>query len=119
VTLAATLGTPEDRADVAAGFQSAVVDTLVIKTRRALRQTGLKRLVVAGGVSANRLLRDELRALAAAEGGKAYFPRLEFCGDNGAMIAFAGCQRLLAGQCEPAAITARPRWPITELMPVG
>lgn len=117
VTLEATRGTPEDRADVAAGFQAAVADTLVIKTRRALRQTGFKRLVVAGGVSANRQLRMKLRDLAAAEGGQAYFPRLEFCGDNGAMIAFAGCQRLMAGQQDPAEINARPRWPITDLAP--
>jgi N6-L-threonylcarbamoyladenine synthase len=119
VTLEATRGTREDRADVAAGFQEAVVDTLVIKTRRALRQTGFKRLVVAGGVSANRLLREKLSDLAAVEGCLAYFPRLEFCGDNGAMIAFAGCHRLLAGQHEPAEISARPRWPITQLMPAA
>lgn len=117
VTLQATGGSPQDRADVAAGFQAAVVDTLVIKTRRALRQTGLKRLVVAGGVSANRLMRQRLETMAREENGVAYFPRLDFCGDNGAMIAYAGCQRLLAGQREPAEIIARPRWPMTELCP--
>lgn len=115
VTLQATGGSPEDRADVAAGFQDAVVDTLVIKTRRALQLTGFERLVVAGGVSANRLMRERLARMAEKEGCRVYFPRLEFCGDNGAMIAYAGCQRLLAGQRESAEITARPRWPITDL----
>ena len=117
VTLQASAGGPQDRADIAAGFQAAVGDTLLIKTRRALRQTGLKRLVVAGGVSANRLMRQKLEAMTADEGCRVYFPRLEFCGDNGAMIAYAGCQRLQAGQCELDAINARPRWPIAELTP--
>ena len=119
VTLKASTGSLQDRADIAAGFQAAVVDTLLIKTRRALRQTGLKRLIVAGGVSANRLMRQKLDVMTAEEGCRAYFPRLEFCGDNGAMIAYAGCQRLQAGQHEPAAISARPRWPIAELTPPG
>ena len=117
VTLQGTSGSPSDLADIAAGFEAAVADTLVIKTRRALRQTGLKRLVVAGGVSANQRLRTSLEGMVRSEGGRAYFPRLEFCGDNGAMIAFAGCQRLLANQADPPEIIARPRWPITELTP--
>ena len=119
VTLQSTQGHARDRADVAAGFQRAVVDTLVIKTRRALQQTGLRRLVVAGGVSANHLMRAELDHMTRRMGCRAYFPRLEFCGDNGAMIAYAGCQRLKAGQSEPLAIHARPRWPLSELTPDG
>lgn len=117
VTLQATKRTAQDRADIAAGFQKAVVDTMVIKTRRALQQTGLKRLVVAGGVSANRLMREQLEIMTHKEGCHVFFPRLEFCGDNGAMIAYAGCQRLMAGQHEPMEISARPRWPLTELTP--
>lgn len=119
VTLQSTPGNSRDCADVAAGFQRAVVDTLVIKTRRALQQTGLRRLVVAGGVSANRLMREELEDMTKRMECRAYFPRLEFCGDNGAMIAYAGCQRLQAGQREPLAISARPRWPLNELTPAG
>lgn len=114
-TLAATAGAARDRADIAAAFQDAVVDTLVIKARRALEQTGLRQLVVAGGVSANRQLRTALARLGQSEGCQVYFPRLEFCGDNGAMIAFAGCLRLLAGEREPPLIQARPRWPLAEL----
>lgn len=103
------------RADIARAFEDAVVDTLVIKCRRALEQTGLKRLVVAGGVSANRHLRERLASAADKLGASAYYPRPEFCTDNGAMIAFAGCLRLEAGQREPLAFTARPRWPMGEL----
>lgn len=116
-TLAATAGSATDKADIAAGFQLAVVDTLAIKSRRALQQTGLVRLVVAGGVSANTLMREKLEIMATQEGYQVYFPRLDFCGDNGAMIAYAGCQRLLAGYAEPQTISARPRWPLTELRP--
>ncbi|WJW75374.1 tRNA (adenosine(37)-N6)-threonylcarbamoyltransferase complex transferase subunit TsaD [Thiohalobacter sp. IOR34] len=106
------------RCDIARAFQDAVVDTLAIKCRRALEQTGLKRLVVAGGVGANRALRERLRELAEARGGAVYYPRPEFCTDNGAMIAFAGCLRLAAGQQEAAQIEARARWPLEELGPV-
>lgn len=116
-TMATTPGTREDKADIAAAFQEAVVDTLLIKSRRALRETGLTRLVVAGGVSANRLMREKLAQMAGQEGYRVYFPRLEFCGDNGAMIAYAGCRRLLAGANEPPEIGAQPRWPLSGLEP--
>jgi N6-L-threonylcarbamoyladenine synthase len=107
---------PGARADVARAFEEAVVETLVIKCRRALRATGMKQLVIAGGVSANTRLRAGLDRMAQEEGARASYPRPEFCTDNGAMIAFAGCLRLAAGQHEPtAAFTARPRWPMGEL----
>ena len=118
-TLAATEASQQDKADVACAFQAAVVDTLIIKCRRALQQSGFKRLVVAGGVSANRLMRERLGQMASKEGYQVFFPRLEFCTDNGAMIAYAGCQRLLAGRGEPPEIHSRPRWPLDELEPVG
>ncbi|MEA3151638.1 MAG: tRNA N6-adenosine threonylcarbamoyltransferase [Gammaproteobacteria bacterium] len=86
----------ELRADVARGFQEAVVDTLAEKSRRALRATGHRRLVVAGGVGANRKLRERLGVIASESGAELYFPRTEFCTDNGAMIALAGCLRLAA-----------------------
>jgi len=108
----------QDKADIAAAFQEAVADTLAIKCRRALQQTGLNRLVVAGGVSANRAIRGALAVMAEKEKARIYFPRTEFCTDNGAMIAYAGCQRLLAGQHQGLDILARPRWPMSDLAPV-
>ncbi len=102
-------------ADIAASFQAAVVDALLIKSRRALRETGLRRLVIAGGVGANRLLRERLAAGLEAE---VHYPRLEFCTDNGAMIALAGCLRLCAGQRSGLALEIRPRWPLAELAPI-
>ncbi|MFA7633886.1 MAG: tRNA (adenosine(37)-N6)-threonylcarbamoyltransferase complex transferase subunit TsaD [Thiohalomonadaceae bacterium] len=102
-------------ADIARAFEDAVVDTLAIKCRRALRQMGLKRLVMAGGVSANMRLRARLAEVAAEEGAQVYYPRAEFCTDNGAMIAYAGYLRLQAGQHESLAIQARPRWPMESL----
>jgi N6-L-threonylcarbamoyladenine synthase len=105
----------QDRADIAHAFQEAVVATLLIKCRRAFRQTGLKTLVIAGGVSANTRLREELARLAAEEGGQLYYPALRYCTDNGAMIAYAGCQRLLAGQQDDLGIQARPRWNLETL----
>jgi len=116
-TLASTQESRQDRADVAHAFQEAVADTLTIKCRRALRECGFRRLVVAGGVSANRRIRQKLDRMAREEGCRVFFPRLEFCTDNGAMIAFAGCQRLLHGHMEPPVIHARPRWPLEELTP--
>lgn len=105
------------RADIASAFQEAVVDTLAIKCQRALRETGLQRLVVSGGVSANTLLRERLRDMAHEMGAQVYYPRLEFCTDNGAMIAYAGYQRLRAGQAEPLAFSATPRWSMNDLAP--
>lgn len=105
-------------ADVALEFEQAAIATLAIKCRRALDQTGHKRLVVAGGVSANHLLRKELGKLAAALGAKVYYPRPEFCTDNGAMIAYAGALRLAAGQHEGFAFRVHPRWEIDRLPPV-
>ncbi|HET7176855.1 MAG TPA: tRNA (adenosine(37)-N6)-threonylcarbamoyltransferase complex transferase subunit TsaD [Gammaproteobacteria bacterium] len=109
---------PQDeqtRADVARGFEEAVVDTLAIKCERALRETGLSRLVVAGGVGANRRLRARLKEMTAALGGEVYYPRPEFCTDNGAMIAYAGCCRLAAGAVTETPV--RARWPLDSLTP--
>jgi N6-L-threonylcarbamoyladenine synthase len=113
--LQTTAQSSQDKADIAFAFEQAVADTLAIKCRRALQQTGMCRLVVAGGVSANKTVRSTLTAMAGKEGAQIYFPRLEFCTDNGAMIAYAGCRRLLAGQREGWEIQARARWPISEL----
>ncbi len=97
------------RADLARGFQEAVVDTLAAKCRRALRETGHERLVIAGGVGANRALRARLLEIVAPLGARLYFPRPEFCTDNGAMIALAGAKRLAAGLSR-ATIGARANW---------
>jgi len=112
----------EIRADVARGFQEAVVDTLAEKSRRALRATGHRRLVVAGGVGANRKLRERLAAVALESGAKLYFPRAEFCTDNGAMIALAGCLRLARpappaadGAPQHLALGARANWPLEDI----
>jgi N6-L-threonylcarbamoyladenine synthase len=108
----------QTRADIAHAFQEAVIETLVIKCRRALHQTKCQRLVVAGGVGANHLLRERLQELMTKEKGAVYFPRQEFCTDNGAMIAYAGCQRLLAGQQTSLEIKVYPRWALEDLQPV-
>ncbi len=105
----------QDRADIACAFQEAVVDTLAIKCKRALKQTGLKRLVVAGGVSANKGLQKRLTMLAGDLRAEVFYPRPEFCTDNGAMIAYAGYLRLKAGQHEELAFSATPRWPLETL----
>ena len=107
--------TVENRADVARAFEEAVVETLAIKCRRALKATRLKRLIIAGGVGANRRLRERLREVTAELGGQVHYPRLEFCTDNGAMIAYAGWRRLAAGQREDTAIEVLPRWPLDSL----
>ncbi|MFQ3324983.1 MAG: N6-L-threonylcarbamoyladenine synthase [Pseudomonadales bacterium] len=103
------------KADIAAAFQIAVVDTLVKKCRRALEHTGLKRLVIAGGVSANTELRADLHRMLDKLGGQVFYARPEFCTDNGAMVAYAGCQRLVAGQHADLSFAAKARWPLTEL----
>ncbi|MEE1673586.1 tRNA (adenosine(37)-N6)-threonylcarbamoyltransferase complex transferase subunit TsaD [Agarivorans aestuarii] len=107
----------QTQADIALAFQQALVETLIIKCRRALKQTGLKRLVIAGGVSANKSLREQLGELLESRGGKVFYPRPEFCTDNGAMIAYAGMQRFKAGQTEGLSVKAMPRWPLDELPP--
>jgi N6-L-threonylcarbamoyladenine synthase len=108
---------PDDQTilDICAGFQEAVVDTLVIKCTRAVRQVKMKTLVIAGGVSANSRLRHKLEVALEKEGVEVFYARHEFCTDNGAMIAYAGCQRLLAGQRNPLLISATPRWPLDQL----
>jgi N6-L-threonylcarbamoyladenine synthase len=106
------------RADIARAFEEAVVDTLVIKCRRAVREIGAQRLVLAGGVSANRRLRERMQQVMAKKGVATFYPRPEFCTDNGAMIAYAGWQRLRAGQQEPLRFDVRARWSLTELPPV-
>jgi N6-L-threonylcarbamoyladenine synthase len=106
---------PNLKADIAYAFEEAVIETLLIKSQRALKQTKIKTLVIAGGVGANQRLRQRF----AAYGNKAKitmaYPRPEFCTDNGAMIAYAGCQRLLRKEESSLAISVRPRWPLTEL----
>ncbi len=104
----------QDRADIARAFEDAVVDTLLIKCQRALAQTQSKRLVIAGGVSANQYLRQKLQAYMEKMGGEIFYPRPAFCTDNGAMIAFAGWQRLKAGQQAPLAFNAKARWSMAE-----
>jgi N6-L-threonylcarbamoyladenine synthase len=106
---------PAAKADVARGFEDAIVETLVIKCRRALAATGSRRLVIAGGVGANRTLRKRLAEAAEHDGFKVYFPRLEFCTDNGAMIALAGALRLQAGLHDDASIRVQPRWDLESL----
>lgn len=104
-------------ADIAHAFQAAAVDTLVIKSRRALEQTGIRRLVVAGGVGANKHLRAELLTMAEQASYQVFYPRIEFCTDNGAMIALAGAQRIHQANNE-LAFQVKPRWSLEELPPV-
>ncbi|OTQ30125.1 tRNA (adenosine(37)-N6)-threonylcarbamoyltransferase complex transferase subunit TsaD [Gilliamella apicola] len=105
----------QTKADIARAFEDALVDTLLIKSRRALEQTGFNRLVIAGGVSANKTLRNKLAELMAQRKGQVYYPRIEFCTDNGAMIAYAGMIHLKQQQYSDLAINVRPRWPLSEL----
>lgn len=108
----------KDKAQVALAFEEAVVDTLRIKCKRALEQTGLKTLVIAGGVSANTHLRETLENTLAGIRANVFYARPEFCTDNGAMIAYAGTQRLKAGQTSEEAFTVKPRWPMDTLVPL-
>ena len=110
---------PVRMADLAAEFQQAVVEVLCAKALAALKKVGLKTLVVAGGVGANRCLRATLDAALARRGGRVHYPEPALCTDNGAMIAFAGALRLAAGETGPevAAVRIRPRWPMVELRP--
>ena len=103
------------RAEIAHAFQHAVVDTLRIKCQRALQQTGYRNLVVAGGVGANRRLREVLHAMAAQRDARAFFPAIEYCTDNGAMIAYAGALRLQRGQFDREPLEVLPRWSLEDL----
>ncbi|MFT5706221.1 MAG: N6-L-threonylcarbamoyladenine synthase [Oceanospirillaceae bacterium] len=105
----------QTKADIAAAFEESVAETLAIKCKRALQHTKFKRLVIAGGVSANARLREKLQQMVEKEKAVLFYARAEFCTDNGAMIAFAGAQRLMAGQRSDLTILARPRWPMSEL----
>ncbi len=105
----------QTRADIARAFEDAVVDTMVIKCRRAVRASSSKTLVLAGGVSANHHLRERIKESMDQEEVEVFYPRPQFCTDNGAMIAYAGWQRLRAGQTEELRFGARPRWPLEEL----
>tara|TARA_B100000674_G_scaffold91262_1_gene63852 strand:- start:293 stop:805 length:513 start_codon:yes stop_codon:yes gene_type:complete len=106
------------RANIARGFEDAVVSTLAIKCRRALQQTGLKRLIIAGGVSANLNLRQVLESTVSEVDGSLYYAQPKYCTDNGAMIAYAGCQRLSAGETSDLNIDVKPRWSLETLDPL-
>lgn len=108
----------QTRADIARGFEDAVVETLAIKCERALIETGDRSLIVAGGVGANKRLRERLAAMAQRRGARVSFPRPVFCTDNGAMIALAGALRLQAGQHDDATVAVRPRWDMATLAAV-
>ncbi len=105
----------QSKADISLAFEEAVVDVLKIKCRRALEQLHCKRLVIAGGVGANKRLRSELSEMVEQKGGELFYPRIEFCTDNGAMIAQVGCFRLQAGQTQALEIDARARWSMQDL----
>ena len=110
---------PQSVNDIAAGFEVAAVDALAIKCSKALKQENTKTLVVAGGVAANRKLRALLAETVESVDGELYFPRLEFCTDNGAMIAYAGAFRLLAGESAGDEVTVKPRWPLAQMTEPG
>jgi N6-L-threonylcarbamoyladenine synthase len=111
--------TAQRKADIACAAQEAIVETLVAKSLRALAQTGLDALVVSGGVSANRFLRERMVEAVARQGGRVFFPRVEFSTDNAAMIAVAGLARIEAGQLDSLAIKAQARWPLESLSAVA
>jgi len=104
----------QDKANIAHAFQEAVIDTLSIKCKRALKSVNAERLIIAGGVGANIRLREKLNELDA----EVFFPPMQFCTDNGAMIAYAGALRLQAGHIEEAVIQPKPRWSLEELTPI-
>ena len=108
----------QTRADIARAFEDAVVDILMIKVKKSLKQTGLNRLVVAGGVSANETLRSQMAALMEKLHGRVYYPRTSFCTDNGAMIAYAGMFRLKCKEFTDLSIKVTPRWPLDTLKPL-
>ncbi|HGO5814827.1 TPA: tRNA (adenosine(37)-N6)-threonylcarbamoyltransferase complex transferase subunit TsaD [Mannheimia haemolytica] len=108
----------QTKCDIAHAFQQAVVDTILIKCKRALEQTGYKRLVMAGGVSANKQLRADLAEMMKKLKGAVFYPRPQFCTDNGAMIAYTGFLRLKNGEQTDLAISVKPRWAMTELPPI-
>ncbi|MFD1805173.1 tRNA (adenosine(37)-N6)-threonylcarbamoyltransferase complex transferase subunit TsaD [Pasteurella oralis] len=110
--------TEQTKADIAYAFQQAVVDTLAIKCRRALKETGFTRLVIAGGVSANKQLRQQLAELMQQLNGEVFYPQPQFCTDNGAMIAYTGFLRLKQGEQQDLAIEVKPRWAMTTLSPI-
>lgn len=110
--------TEQTKADIAYAFQQAVVETLAIKCRRALKETGFTRLVIAGGVSANKQLRQHLAELMQQLNGEVFYPRSQFCTDNGAMIAYTGLLRLKQGEQQELAIEVKPRWAMTTLSPI-
>ena len=110
---------PGTIADICAGLQEAIVDTLVVKSLRALESEGLSKLVIAGGVASNARLREKLNKATLDIGASVFYARPEFCTDNGAMIAYAGCQRLLAGESSSLSISIKPRWPISFLSVMG
>lgn len=102
-----------DRSHIAKAFQIAVVETLIIKAKRAIQQSGCKRLVVAGGVGANKALRSALESWIQEINGEVYFPALEYCTDNGAMVAYAGCMRMVMGERDSGGeVLVKPRWPL-------
>ncbi len=117
-TIRANDDEPQTRADIARAFEDAVVDTLAIKCKRALEQTGFKRLVMAGGVSANRTLRAKMEAVMSKLGGEVFYARPEFCTDNGAMIALAGMIRLQGGMTGGLEVSVKARWPLADLPPL-
>lgn len=108
----------QTQANIAYAFQEAVVDTLLIKCRRALKQTGLKRIVMAGGVAANKMLREEFAKASKKDNFEVFYPSFEYCTDNGAMIAYAGCQRMLVGETTALDCKVLPRWALDSLSAV-
>jgi N6-L-threonylcarbamoyladenine synthase len=109
----------QTKADIAYAFEEAVADTLTIKCRRAIRQTGVSSLIIAGGVSANLSLRRKLDQMVMSENARLFYPRPEYCTDNGTMIAFAGCKRLMAGQTSDLKFNVQPRWPLEDLTSIA